>query len=101
MVSDALAATGRRVPDAREYAAMLRHEMVEDFERWKPAVVLVQRCDDPVVEPCLFGAGFRVDDWLAADPGFAAIWSRYAYDRHIWRFDLYRLREADESQQPR
>jgi hypothetical protein len=98
MVSNMLAASGRGIPDARQYSAMLRRNAVEDFERWKPAIVLVQRCDDPVMEPCLFGAGFRVDDWLAEEPAFAAIWSRYAFDRHIWRFDLYLLRESGQSQ---
>ncbi|HTI86062.1 MAG TPA: hypothetical protein VL966_05615 [Alphaproteobacteria bacterium] len=92
VISDVLGASGRRGPDARQYATMLRRQVVEDFERWKPAIVLVQRCGDPVMEPCLFGEGFRVVDWLKANPAFSAIWSHYAFDRSLWRFDLYLLK---------
>ncbi|MGE5539031.1 MAG: hypothetical protein ACM30I_10455 [Gemmatimonas sp.] len=76
-------------PDPRAYAAMLRAHVTEDFSRWRPAVVFVQRCDDPVAEPCTFGAGFRIVDWLSADPAFAALWSNYRFSRRVERFDMF------------
>jgi hypothetical protein len=89
MVSDVLKAFGRSRIDARQYADMLRTDVVEDFRRWRPAIVLVQRCEDPITEPCTFGAGFKIVDWLSADSAFASIWSKYKFARRVERFDLY------------
>jgi hypothetical protein len=74
----------------REYVRKLRSDVLEDFHRWNPKIVLVRRCNAEF-EPCVFGDNFDVINWLSAEPGFNLIWSNYKLIRRINRYDLYVL----------
>ncbi len=86
-------------PDTlRALEGTARADMVEDFQRWQPAVVVVNRCDDEK-KPCF--ALDRLDRrtvnllaWFSKNPEFAQLWSRYALAAHVGRYDLYTLRSA-------
>lgn len=71
----------------------VRNAIVDDFERWHPAVVFVERCADTSIAPCLSLEAFRVDllNWFLRDPRFASIWSKYKFRAHVNRYDVYAL----------
>ena len=76
----------------QELAALQRRFMVEDFVRSNPAVVLVNRCQDPQVFCQVLED--RHDDLLAfflADPAFRTIWQRYRLIRSSGPYDEYVL----------
>jgi hypothetical protein len=78
-------------PPTMRHAAALTREMVSaDLTRWKPDLVLVERCQDTNVAPCR-GLGFRHDilQWLEQDSGFAAAWSGYVREGPIGPYDLW------------
>lgn len=69
---------------------MQRRWMVEDLQRWKPRLVLVQRCQDPAVRCQLLED--RTDDllaWFERDPAFAREWGAYQLERRAGPFDAY------------
>jgi hypothetical protein len=74
----------------REYVQKLRSDVLEDFHRWNPEIVLVRRCDAES-ESCVFGDNFNVIEWLLAEPGFDSIWSNYRLSRRLKKYDLYVL----------
>ncbi len=64
--------------------------MVEDLTRWQPALLLVERCQDPAVQCQVLEE--RHDNLLAfflRDPAFAAIFSHYRYRRSAGAYDAY------------
>ena len=64
--------------------------MTEDLDRWRPLVVLVQRCQDPQVQ-CQILEG-RHDDllaWFSRDPAFRRAWQPYHLLRSAGPFDAY------------
>jgi hypothetical protein len=71
----------------------LQHRfMVEDLTRWHPALILVERCQDPQVHCQVLED--RHDDLLAfflRDPAFAAIFAHYRFLRSSGPFDAYAL----------
>jgi hypothetical protein len=71
--------------DALQHAAMR-----EDFARWHPELVLVERCQDPAVHCQVLED--RHDDllaWFLRDPGFRDIFAQYHYLRSSGPFDAY------------
>jgi len=74
------------VPDnlARE-AQWTRAAVVEDLQRWRPDVVLVDHCEDLSFEPCISLESLRVDllEWFKRDPAFASAWSNYVPERRV------------------
>jgi hypothetical protein len=71
--------------DAFQHTAML-----EDFVRWQPKLVLVERCQDPAVRCQVLED--RHDDllaWFLRDPDFRNIFARYHYLRSSGSFDAY------------
>jgi hypothetical protein len=69
----------------------LQHRaMREDFDRWKPRLVLVERCQDPAVH-CQ-ELEDRHDDllaWFLRDPQFQQIFAHYHFLRSAGQFDAY------------
>ena len=62
----------------------------EDFARWKPQLVLVERCQDPVVQCQVLED--RHDDllgWFLRDAGFRAEFAGYRYWKSVGSFDAY------------
>jgi hypothetical protein len=69
----------------------LQHRaMREDFARWRPQLVLVERCQDPAVHCQVLED--RHDDllgWFLRDAGFRAEFAGYRYWRSVGSFDAY------------
>ena len=102
-------------PDSREKApqrltpltlARLRttqHQwMLEDLQRWKPQLVLVERCQDPQIACQLLED--RHDDllaWFQRDAAFSELWRGYRYAGTRGRFDAYTLlKQSGSSARP-
>jgi hypothetical protein len=67
----------------------------EDIRRWRPNLVLVERCDDPTIS-CGTSPSLRTVDmlqWFERDPTFRADWSDYVRCREIGYYDVWYLRE--------
>ncbi len=81
----------RIVPGRIAQLEDLQHAaMREDFARWQPRLVLVERCQDPAVHCQVLED--RHDDllaWFLRDPGFREIFSHYHYQRSAGQFDAY------------
>ncbi len=79
-------------PDRVEsLARQLRSDLVEDFRRWQPAVVMVERCNANTWV-CYNLEGLKNVDlarWFARDPAFAEIWSHYTLRRTFVYYDVY------------
>lgn len=71
----------------------LQHQfMVEDLTRWHPALILIERCQDPAVHCQVLED--RHDDllaWFLRDPPFADIFAQYHFVRSSGPYDAYRL----------
>jgi hypothetical protein len=69
----------------------LQHQfMVEDLQRWRPQLILVERCQKADIHCQLLED--RDDDllaWFRRDPAFAAEWQNYTFDGSRGRFDAY------------
>lgn len=80
-------------PDQLHSLESLQHQwMVEDFNRWHPQVVLVERCHKTNIHCQLLEE--RDDDllgWFLRDPAFVAAWKPYRRVRHAGPFDEYVL----------
>jgi len=90
------AESGERPMPAERLAVLeeLQHDaMLEDFVRWQPRLVLVERCQDPAVRCQVLED--RHDDllkWFLEDARFRYEFSRYRYLRSAGRFDAYVLK---------
>jgi hypothetical protein len=72
--------------------AVVHRWMVEDLTRWRPALILVARCQDPAVS-CQ-ELEDRHDDliaWFKRDPAFNALWAHYIYRGSRGSYDAYAL----------
>jgi hypothetical protein len=77
----------------------LQHRwMVEDLSRWRPQLILVDRCQSPQIH-CqeLEDRHDNLLAWFLRDPAFAALWTHYAYTGTRGAFDAYTLRPPAES----
>ena len=84
----------RLTPLTRARLAGTQHRwMVEDLQRWRPTLVLIERCHDPAIQ-CQ-ELEDRHDDllvWFRSDPAFATLWQAYTYNGSHDRFDSYVLK---------
>lgn len=83
-----------RIPPARlQQLDVQQHRfLVEDLNRWHPALILVERCQDPTVHCQVLED--RHDNLLAfflRDPFFARIFARYRFARSSGPYDAYVL----------
>ena len=71
----------------------LQHRwMVEDLHRWRPQLVLVERCQDPAVRcQVLEDRHDNLLSWFQRDPDFNALWRNYTYIGSRGRFDAWQL----------
>jgi hypothetical protein len=81
-------------PDVvKRLAALQRAQTTEDFQRWKPAVVLVRQCrkSQPRDWPCwgLRNVDFDPLAWFLQSPAFAAEWAHYRLQETRGYFDVY------------
>lgn len=70
-----------------------RDDLLDDFHRWQPALVAVERCNDPSLEPCQALGNGRADllGWFLRDPRFQQVWTHYKFVATAGRFDFYKL----------
>jgi hypothetical protein len=80
----------------RDAATTTRNAVTADLERWRPNPVLVDRCQDRSIVPCLGAGGMRIDllRWLREDPGFASAWEDYVMQGQVGPYDLW-CRQGD------
>ena len=83
----------RTIPPAR-LAQLDRDQhryMVEDLERWRPPLILIQRCQDPAVHcQILEDRHDNLLAWFERDPAFRALWTtHYRPLRSSGEFDAY------------
>lgn len=73
-----------------QLAALQRVEVAEDIRRWKPAVVVVSRCQRLYLYTC-YGLeyGFDLLGWFQKSPQFAAEWANYRFQTSQDDFDVY------------
>jgi hypothetical protein len=76
---------------AREAATLTRQAVLSDIARWQPSPVLVDRCQDTDIAPCMGMGTLRVDllQWLKQDPGFAGGWTDYMKAGQVGPYDLW------------
>ncbi len=85
---------GHRIPPGRlQQLDLQQHRfMVEDLNRWRPTLILIERCQDPTVHCQVLED--RHDNLLAfflRDPAFARIFARYRFFRTAGPYDAYVL----------
>jgi hypothetical protein len=75
----------------RDAAAMTRGAVTADLKRWRPNPVLVDRCQDSTITPCMGTGTMRLDllQWLQQDPGFASAWKDYVRQGEVGPYDLW------------
>jgi hypothetical protein len=69
----------------------------EDLRRWKPSVVLVERCADRTIS-CGMSESLREVDvlqWFQQDPAFKADWERYAPCGQVGYYDIWYLTQDE------
>jgi hypothetical protein len=73
----------------KRLADLQRAQTVEDFQRWKPVVVIVRRCGPST--PCVFLGRINFDPipWFLKSPAFSAEWSHYRLQSSHGAFDVY------------
>ena len=98
VIQNELGPTGPPAPFKRlspqrsaELAALLRGEVTDDLNYWRPSVVLVDRCT--MEQPCigLEKKNFNAIPWFLQSPQFAEAWSHYKRQGDVDGYDLYRL----------
>jgi hypothetical protein len=85
-------------PAMRHAALVTRNAVLTDLVRWHPNPVLVDRCQDESIAPCMGSGTLRVDllQWFEQDPRFAAAWTDYVHEGQAGPYDLWcRKGEAD------
>jgi hypothetical protein len=71
-----------------QLAAMQRGETAEDFARWQPQYVFVEKCEGAF--HCeIYNHAMNFVAWYSQDAAFAGEWSHYRFDRTVDNFDLY------------
>jgi hypothetical protein len=75
----------------RDAAATTRGAVAADLKRWRPNPVLVDRCQDKTIAPCMGAGTMRLDllQWLQQDPGFASAWKDYVRQGEVGPYDLW------------
>jgi len=67
----------------------------EDLRRWKPSLVLVERCADPTIS-CGASKSLREIDmlqWFEEDPAFRADWANYEKCEELGYYEVWYLRQ--------
>ncbi len=80
------------IPPARlaELDRLQHRFMVEDLTRWRPILILVERCQDPTVRcQVLEDRHDNLLAWFLRDPQFAAIFAHYRFLRSAGPYDAY------------
>jgi hypothetical protein len=76
--------------DLQSLEATQHRFMDEDLERWRPAIVLVERCYDPTIQ-CQFleDRHYNLLQWFSTDSRFRQIFSAYTFTGTKGRYDVY------------
>jgi len=90
---------GTAAPAAmRDSAALTRNAVAADLARWQPNPVLVDRCQDERIAPCMGIGTLRINplQWLEQDPAFAAAWANYVHVGQDGPYDLWCRKEESD-----
>lgn len=79
------------LPPARvhQLADLLRETVVEDLRRWKPEVILVERCTPTHECQGLNLSSFDTLAWFLRSPSFSAEWKNYRRQQGDDTYDVY------------
>ncbi len=75
----------------QELGELQRRNTAEDLERWRPTLLLMERCQDPAVR-CQVIEDLSPDllHWFSQDEAFRRAFSAYRFERTDGRFNVYR-----------
>jgi hypothetical protein len=77
-----------------ELSTILRTDVAEDLDYWKPTIVLVEHCsskEKKMICTGLIGRDFNAVPWFLQDSRFAEAWSHYQLQEGTAKgFDLYK-----------
>ena len=75
----------------RDAAVVTRNAVLADLARWHPNPVLVDRCQDESIAPCMGIGTLRLDllQWFEQDPRFADAWKDYVREGQAGPYDLW------------
>jgi hypothetical protein len=82
----------RRIPPARlaELDRLQHAWMVDDLTYWHPALILIERCQDPAVQcQILEDRHDNLLAWFQRDPAFRTVFAHYHYLRSSGPYDAY------------
>lgn len=81
----------QRLARLAEVVRWTRATMVDDLQRWKPSVVLVERCAEPTISCGTSEAMRQIDvlQWLEKDPAFRVSWANYTWCRQVGYYDVW------------
>jgi hypothetical protein len=82
----------------RDAAVLTRNAVAADLARWQPNPVLVDRCQDERIAPCMGIGTLRINalQWLEQDPAFAAAWANYVQVGQDGPYDLWCRKEESD-----
>ena len=86
------ARAGTAEPSAmQDSAATTRSAITADLNRWRPNPVLVDRCEDRTIAPCMGAGEMRLDllHWLQQDSAFVSAWKDYVRQGEVGPYDLW------------
>jgi hypothetical protein len=85
-----------RLAKLSDVVHLTRIAAAEDLQRWKPSVVLVERCEDRSILCGKSQAMREIDvlQWFQEDPASRRIWSNYDWCQRIGYYDVW-VRTAD------
>jgi hypothetical protein len=84
-------APGKVLPpvEVERLAALQRTDVVEDFQQWKPAVVIVRQCPKSTCYAAFHNSHFDYLAWFEQSPEFAAEWQHYRFQSSDDGFAVY------------
>lgn len=101
-MTEALVTRDRQQPAVAALADWTTAAVVEDLQRYRPGVVLVDRCDDPAFPVCRNHGGTREDllGWFLHHPAFAAAWQRYEKRHQVGPYEIWCPTDGDRACTP-
>lgn len=101
-MTEALVTRSQAEPAIAALGKWTTSAVVEDLERYRPGVILVDRCDDPAFPVCRAHGGGREDllGWFGRDPAFATVWQRYEKRHQVGPYEIWCRLDDDSACDP-
>lgn len=101
-MSEALVTRDGEDPTVAALANWTTAAVVEDLQRYRPGVILVDRCDDPAFPVCRNHGDTREDllAWFLHDQAFASTWQRYEKRHQVGPYEIWCPTDDDRACAP-